>query len=257
MKVLKTQTKIKIFLISFFVIFLLVISGITVEFDLLSLILGMPRLFDFLTSLIKPDLSYISVIFKKLIETLQMAIIGTTISAAISIPFSFLVAGNINANKFFYLSLKTLLNFIRTIPDVVLASIFVSMFGIGIFPGVLSVIFFSFGMMAKLMSEDLEAIDRNQVEGVISVGANMVQVICFSVIPQIIPNFISYILYTFEVNVRVSVILGLVGAGGIGQILIEDIRLGLYPKVSMIILITFITVLIIDFISEKTRAKLV
>ncbi|MEO0202367.1 MAG: phosphonate ABC transporter, permease protein PhnE [candidate division WOR-3 bacterium] len=257
MSVLTFKTKLKIFFISTIFLTFLIISAIVVEFNLIDLIIGIPKIFDFIFSLLRPDISYFPTIIKKLLETVQISILGTTIAVILAFPFSFLASYITSPNKFTYFISKTFMNFIRTIPDIVLASFFVAVFGIGALPGVLAISLFSFGIITKLLSEDIDAVDMNQLEGVESTGANRIQIIYFGIVPQILPNFISYALYTFEVNVRVSVVLGLVGAGGIGQILIENIRLMNYEKVSMIVFITFLAVLVIDYISEKVREKLI
>ncbi|MEO0197895.1 MAG: phosphonate ABC transporter, permease protein PhnE [candidate division WOR-3 bacterium] len=257
MSVLTFKTKLKIFLISFVFFTFLIISALVVEFNIIDLIIGIPRIFDFISALLKPNFSYFLIILEKLLETIQISIVGTSIATIIAFPFSFLASHITSPNKLIYYISKIFMNFVRTIPDIVLASIFVAIFGIGALPGVLAISLFSFGIITKLLSEDIDAIDKNQLEGVSSTGANRIQIIYFGVIPQILPNFISYALYTFEVNVRVSVVLGLVGAGGIGQILIENIRLMNYENVSMIVFITFLSVLIIDYVSEKIRERLV
>ncbi len=256
MSVLTFKTKLKIFIISLLFFSFLIVSAIVVEFNLFNLIFGVGRIFDFLYALMKPNFSYFPIIFQKLMETIKISIIGTTIAVILSFPFSFLATNIVMKNKIIYYFSRIFMNFIRTIPDIVLASIFVAIFGIGALPGILAISLFSFGIITKLLSEDIDAIDKNQLEGVISTGSNTIQMIYFGIIPQILPNFISYSLYTFEVNVRVSVVLGLVGAGGIGQILIENIRLMNYENVSMIVFITFLAVLIIDTTSEKIREKI-
>jgi len=256
MNVLTFKTKLKIFIITFIFLFFLIISSIVVEANLIDLIFGIPRIFDFLSSLLKPNFNYIPIILQKLLETIQISILGTTIAVIFAFPFSFFASSITNSNKITYYISRFFMNFIRTIPDIVLASIFVAIFGIGVLPGILAVSLFSFGIITKLLSEDIDAIDINQVEGVLSVGANNIQTIYFAVIPQILPSFISYSLYTFEVNIRVSVVLGFVGAGGIGQILMENIRLGNYSNVSMIVFITFLAVVLIDYISESIRSRI-
>ena len=255
-RVLTAKTKLKIIAITTLLTVLLIISGILIEFDPIAFIKGIPRGLEFFASFLRPDVTYFKPILAKLIETLQIALVGTTIAAVISVIYSFFASHVTAPNRVVYFIARTIMNVLRTIPDIVLAAVFVAIFGIGALPGVLALIFFSFGIMTKLMSEDIDAVDRGPLEAVRSVGATRTQVIAFAVIPQVVPNFISYILYTFEVNVRVSIVLGLVGAGGIGQILIENIRLFQYDKVSMIILVTFIAVIIIDGFSEYIRKKI-
>ncbi len=257
MSVLTFKTKLKIAIITIIFFSFLIISTSVIEFNLLDLIVGIPRAFDFIISLLKPNFSYFPIIFQKLSETIQISILGTTIAVIFAFPFTFLASITTSPNRIIYYISRIFMNFIRTIPDIVLASVFVAIFGIGAISGILAISLFSFGIITKLLSEDVDAVDRNQIEGVLSTGANNIQVIYFGVIPQILPNFVSYTLYSFEVNVRVSVVLGFVGAGGIGQILIENIRLMNYENVSMIVFITFLAVVIIDYLSEKIRSNLI
>lgn len=149
-----------------------------------------------------------------------------------------------------------ILNFIRTIPDLLLAAIFVAIFGIGPLPGILALTFFSIGLVAKLLYESIESIDPGPLEAMTAVGANKVQWIVYGVIPQVKAHFVSYVLYTFEVNVRAAAVLGLVGAGGIG--LYYDRTLGFlqYKQTASIIIYTLIVVLLIDYISTLLREKL-
>ncbi len=256
-RVVPLSTKLKIYTVSVVVLLLLVLSGYAIEFDPLAFLEGIPNGLAFFLSLLRPDASYIPHVFNKLVETIKMAIIGTTIASLIAIPYSFLASMITTPNRLVYVLSRLIMNVLRTIPDIVLAAVFVAIFGIGALPGILAIAFFSFGVMTKLMSEDVDAVDVGPIEASVASGANRIQTIVFAVVPQVLPNFVSYILYTFEVNVRVSIVLGLVGAGGIGQILIENLRLFQYDKVSLIVLITFVAVILIDTASEEIRKRLV
>src|SRR5690606_17835661 len=131
-----------------------------------------------------------------------------------------------------------------------------AIFGIGPLAGVFALTLFSFGLIAKLTFESIEAIEKGPLEGIAAVGANKLQWIVFGIVPQMLPPFVSYVLFTFEVNVRAAAVLGLVGAGGIG--LYYDRTLGLlqYDKTASIILFTLALVFLIDFLSIKIREKL-
>jgi len=151
---------------------------------------------------------------------------------------------------------RFILNLLRTIPDLLLAAIFVAIFGLGLIPGILALAVFSVGLIAKLTYESLETIDRGPLEAMTSVGASKLQWIAFGVVPQILPHFISYVLYTFEINVRAAAVLGLVGAGGIGLYYEKTLGFLEYDKTNSIILLTLAVVLAIDYFSTKLREKL-
>ncbi|ERJ11309.1 phosphonate ABC transporter, permease protein PhnE [Haloplasma contractile] len=204
-----------------------------------------------------PNLNYVEKVWPKLAETLQMAIIATTFAAIAVIPFSVLGAANVTTNKYLNRSIKFLLNIVRTIPDIILAVVFVALFGIGAFSGIIALTIFSFGILAKLLSESIETIDMNPIDAIYASGANKIQTIWYAVIPQVLPNFVSYALYVFEINVRASIILGLVGAGGIGQLLNERLKWFQYPDVMMIVIVIFVVVILLDVISNRIRRALV
>ncbi|MCF6411132.1 phosphonate ABC transporter, permease protein PhnE [Pseudalkalibacillus salsuginis] len=215
------------------------------------------NVWNMIVQLFPPNWSYAGVVVDKLLETIKMALIATTIAGILCIPFSLLAASNIAQNKFLYNFIKMFLNIMRTIPELILAVVFVGLFGIGVFGGILALIIFSLGILAKLISETIEAIDMNPLEAIRASGGNTLQVIWYAVVPQVLPQFVSFTLYVFEINVRASVVLGFVGAGGIGLILQQQLNFLSYQNVSTIIVITFIVVVIIDYISNKLRGRLV
>ncbi|MBN2504200.1 MAG: phosphonate ABC transporter, permease protein PhnE [Bacilli bacterium] len=204
-----------------------------------------------------PDFSYTPRIMGPLLETIQMAIVGTFIGAIIAIPVSLFAADNFIKNKWLNIPTRFILNIFRTIPALVLASLFVSIFGVGNFPGILALAIFTFGLISKLTYESIEAIDYGQVEAMISVGGTKMTILRYSIIPQVLPQYLSYTLYAFEVNVRAAAVLGYVGAGGIGQIYEYNLAWLRYSRVGMIIIISFLMVLIIDLISSSIRRRLV
>ncbi|MEN2769228.1 phosphonate ABC transporter, permease protein PhnE [Ornithinibacillus xuwenensis] len=203
-----------------------------------------------------PNFSIVSAILDPLFQTIQMAIIATTIAAIITVPLALLSAQNVTTFKPLYVATRTLLNLLRTIPDLVLAVIFVGLFGIGLFPGILALIVFSLGILAKLISETIEAADMNPLEAMRASGANTLQMINFGLIPQVLPQYTSLVLYVFEINIRASVVLGYVGAGGIGLVLNQQIGFYNYPNAMAIIIMIFVVVLVIEYISTKLREAL-
>jgi phosphonate transport system permease protein len=219
---------------------------------------GIPIITDFVfKDLIPPNWGFADKVLPSLIETWNMALLSTTFAAIFALPLSFLASSNINKNKYLYQFVRFGLNTLRTIPDLILAVIFVATIGIGALAGVTALFVFSLGILAKLISETIEAIDPNPLEAIRATGGNVIQVIWYGVMPQILPHFTSYSLYVLEINVRASVVLGYVGAGGIGLVLKHQLTLFRFDNVSTIVLLTFLAVTIIDFISNRVRGRLV
>jgi len=203
-----------------------------------------------------PDWQYANVIVRPLLETIQMAILGTTIGAAFAVPFAVLSASNLIHNRFLRGLTRLFLDLIRTLPDLLLAAIFVAVFGIGSTAGVVTLAIFSFGMVSKLLYEVIETIDMGPLEALTSVGASKVTIIWYAVLPQILNQFVSYFLYTLEINVRASTVLGYLGAGGIGVFLQRSLSEFNYSQTAVIILATLAVVLVIDGVSNHLRRVL-
>ncbi|MED3726515.1 phosphonate ABC transporter, permease protein PhnE [Priestia filamentosa] len=249
--------KVKHILTFILLLLFIYLSGKQVEFSLSSLATGLPNMGDLIVQMVPPNWAYFSNITAPILDTLRMAVLGTTFGALLAIPIALLSARNIFQTKVITIPARFVLNLIRTIPDLLLAAIFVAIFGIGPIPGVFALTGFSLGIIAKLIYESIESIDKGPLEAMTAVGANKVKWIMFGVIPQVLPQYISFVLYTFEVNVRAAAVLGLVGAGGIGLFYEQTLGFFEYDKTSSLIVYTLIVVLIIDYISTKTREKLI
>lgn len=218
---------------------------------------GLPQIWRMVTELFPPNWSYTMETWDRLAETIQMAIIATTISGILCIPISLMASSNIAPNRLIYHITKQFMNVLRTIPDLLLAVIFVGIFGIGVFSGIMALLIFSLGILAKLLSETMESIDPYPLEAIRASGGNTVQVIVYGVMPQILPQYTSYTLYVFEINVRASLVLGFVGAGGIGQLLQRSISYFQYGNAMMVILIIFVAVVVIEYISGRIREAVI
>lgn len=209
----------------------------------------------FLNKLVHPDFSYLPELIDPLIRTLKMSVLGTILGVLLAIPFSFLATTIVTKNTVLTSIIRFLLNVIRTIPNMLLAAIFVSMVGIGEATGVLTIIIFTFGLTSQLFYETIETIDLSALEACESVGANKFKTAIWAVWPQIIPSVISYGFYALEINIRSSTVLGYVGAGGIGVILNTSLGLFKYDRVSLVILMIFVVVMIVDGLSEFIRRR--
>lgn len=253
---IRPPAKTKSVLTGLLILLLLWASADKTDANWLDLWTGMPEMGKLLADMMPPDWAYLDKIIKPMTETIQMAILGTTFGALIAIPVSLLAARNVTSTPFLYYPARFVMNLIRTIPDLLFAALFVAVFGIGPIAGILALTFFSFGLIAKLASESIEAIDPGPLEAMTAVGANRLQLIHFGVVPQALSAFTAYFLYTFEVNVRAAAVLGLVGAGGIGLYIDSTLGLFRYQQTSTIILVTLAVVLGIDYLSTKVREKL-
>ena len=210
---------------------------------------------DILGRMIPPDFSNFESLFFSMLETIEIAILGTFLAIVISIPIALFSARNLAPNFFIFLIARTITIFFRAIPEFIMALILVIAIGFGAMPGVLALGFHTMGFLAKFYAEDIEHVNKGPIEALKSSGASKRQVIAFAIIPQIIPSFIANNLYILDRNVRMATMLGIVGAGGIGYELQSSFRMFEYQRVSAIIIIIFITIFLIDHISSFIRSK--
>lgn len=191
-----------------------------------------------------------------LVETLAIAFLGTLVGAVLAVPLAFLAASNIVSKPVSWLT-RLLLIIIRTIPALVYGLMFIRVTGPGAFAGVLTVGLTSIGMLAKLYVDAIEELDKGVLESMTSIGCSTFEKIRFGIVPQLISMFLSVIIYRFDMNMREASILGLVGAGGIGAPLIFAMRSYKWDQVGSILIGLVVLILIIEFFSNKLRAKLV
>lgn len=225
------------------------------EFSFGDLVTGLPEIGRFLARLWPPDFAELGKIVSLLIETLQMAIIGTLLGAVASLLLSFTAARNI-APRPVYLVSRFVLNVLRSIPELVFALMFVTAVGLGPFAGIMALAIGVIGTMAKIFAEAIEAIDPGPVEAMRAVGAGRAQTVAFAMLPQAMPMITSYTLMLWEGNVRHATILGLVGAGGIGLELTLAMRLYDFGHLLAIIICIVVLVTGIDRLSAFLRARL-
>jgi phosphonate transport system permease protein len=190
-------------------------------------------------------------------QTIQMAILATVLGYGAAFVLAFPAARTLTANRTVVFVCRRLLEFMRTVPQVVLAFILVWPFGIGPLAGILAIAIHTTGALGKLFSELNENADLRPVEGIRSVGGGWVAQMRYGVVPQMLPGFLSYGLLRFEINVRSSTIIGFVGAGGIGQELKRVIGFNIYEEVSAICILILLIVVAIDLLSERVRHRLV
>lgn len=195
------------------------------------------------------------------VQSIALAIMATTFGALLALPLSFLAARNLMGGNpitlVIYVVIRTLLNILRSIESLIFAIVFVVFVGFGPFAGMLAVTLHTIAALAKLYSEVIEGIDFGPIEAMQAVGANWFQIVRYGVVPQIIPPFTAFTIYRWEINVRASTVIGLVGGGGIGFFLIQWINLGDYRAVGATFIAILVVVMTMDFLSARIRAKLI
>jgi phosphonate transport system permease protein len=190
-------------------------------------------------------------------ETLSIALLGTTIGALVALPVSLLAARNIVPSGIFRFPVRRFLDSIRGVDTLIWALVWINVVGLGPFAGVLAIAVSDFGAFGKLFSEAIEAADKKQVEGIRASGGNALHEIRFGLMPQVFPVIAGQVLYFIESNTRSATIIGIVGAGGIGLQLAEQIRVLEWQKVSFLILMILVAVAAIDWISGKLRFAII
>jgi len=230
-----------IFIISLFL--LLALVSIDLKINFITLFSNSLEYFgDIFSRMLPPDFSNFNLLIFSMIETIEIAILGTFIAIILSIPLALLSARNIAPNILIFFIARIITVFFRAIPEFIIAMILVIAIGFGAMPGVLALGIHTMGFLAKFYAEDIEHINKGPVEALESSGASKRQIISFAIIPQIIPSFVANNLYILDRNIRMATMLGIVGAGGIGYELQSAFRMFEYPKVSAIIIIIFITI---------------
>lgn len=210
----------------------------------------------FIKDFLHPNFVDLEDIVLKMIETIQIALWGTVLSIIFGVPAALLCSNNI-APPWIVQPMRRLMDAARAINELVFAILFVAAVGLGPFAGVMALFVHNLGIIAKLFSEAVEAIDPRPVEGIAATGASRLQQIIFGVIPQVLPLWTSFSLYRFETLVRSATVLGIVGAGGIGFIFYESFRSFQYDRASAVIIVVVISVSIIDIISSQLRKRLI
>lgn len=226
------------------------------EVDPGRLIHGLPRLWSWTLRAWPPDFSDLGTLLERAAETLAMATLGTTLGGIIAVPVCFLAAASTAPNRLIYGLARVSLNALRGIDSFVFALLFVAAVGLGPFAGVLGIAVHSAGSIAKLWSEAVETAADGPLEAAMLSGASKPKVLVFALLPDVLPSLVSTLLYVWEFNVRASTVLGIVGAGGIGQELKNNIDLLAFPRVLAILLVILAMVTIIDRSSAWLRGRL-
>ena len=274
----KSLIRKKIFWNIFLIVLLLVgiiLSSKIIDINSSNLLNGIPRLGDYVSQILptletnnlflgskdQGSIAYwyfnLPKYIKLLFETFNMALFATMVGSTLGLFFSFLAAKNISPNSLIFFTIRRILEFFRGVPEIIFAILFVWILGIGPLAGIIAMTIHTTGSLGKLFSEVHENSDNKPIEALKASGGNWISEMRFGLLPQVIPNLISYALLRFEINIRASTILGFVGAGGIGQELYLVINFNYYEEVSAIILLIILTVISIDLFSGYLRKYII
>ena len=209
-----------------------------------------------LKQIFQPDFSYWPKVVTPLMDTIKMSILGSVLGATLALPFSVVASTNINKSALAVSLSRLLLNIVRTLPTLIIAKFAALIFGLGTFAGTVAITVFTFGVVSKMMYEAIETIDMGAFEAMESAGGDKFQSFWTACFPQILPTYLSYCLYSLEMNIRAAAILGYVGAGGLGLLINERVGWRDYHGLGMVLLALFVVVFIIEKTSQYLRKKL-
>ena len=239
-------------------ILLLALTASAVELDLVHIFNAIPRMFSFAGNLlVLPDWQYLPQLAVNMLQTLEMTFLATSIALVVSVPLGVMAAANASPHPLVFHAARNLLTFMRALPELVWALVFVSAVGLGPLPGIMALSFVTVGFMGKFFAESIEVVDPRQIEGVVAHGAGWFQLRTFAYFPQAFPDFAGTVLYILDHNLRAAAILGLVGAGGIGYDLVMAMRMFEYDRLLPIALSIYVVVTALDRVSDQFRRRLI
>lgn len=228
-----------------------------IEIDLRAIARNWSNGSNLLSQMLQPDFTFLPRTIGPMLETLQMALVGAVAAAFVSVPLTLWAAAPTNPNKATRRLVRTVINIVRSVPDLVYATVLVAMIGVGALPGLLTLFLFNLGVVVKLVSEAIDSGDHSYMEAGRAAGGSQLQINRTTALPQSWPLFANQWLYALELNVRISAILGIVGAGGIGRLLDERRAFYAYDDVAVTILEILVVVVLIEFASNSLRKRLV
>jgi phosphonate transport system permease protein len=245
-------------LVAFTVITLLSVSEeLGIGLDIRSLIEDITRGFGILAELVSPNWAFLPRTIQPMLETFKMAVVAAAIGCTVALPVAFLASRLTAPNRAVLSVDRGILSVVRAIPDILYALVFVAAVGIGPLPGIAALVCFNVGVVAKLLSETVDGVDTGPIEAARATGSTRTQLVRWAVFPQVLPAYVAFSLYTFELNIRSSTVIGIVGAGGIGNLLFTQYRFFDWDNVSVIIIELFVVVFLIEMLSIRLRRGLV
>jgi phosphonate transport system permease protein len=221
-----------------------------------ELIAGIPAIVDLLRQMFPPDWSYGLTLGDAVVETLQIGIIATLLSALLAPPLAFLAAKNVSPHPLVYYPVRFVLTIFRGVSELIWALLFVVAVGLGPFAGVIALVIFCVGVIGKLLAEAIEAVDPRPLEAMTAAGASRWRVFLYGAWPQVMPMYLSYCLYYWDHNTRSAVVLGFVGAGGVGYTLFFNLSTYYFEKAMMAMIVLIVMIVVIDRICLHLRKRI-
>jgi len=222
-----------------------------------ELVNGVPPIIELLRQMFPPDWRYGLTLGKAVVETLQIGIIATILAALLALPIAFLAAKNVSPHPLIYYPVRMVLTLFRGVSELIWALLFVVAVGLGPFAGVIALVIFCVGVIGKLMAEAIEAVDPGPLEAMTAAGASRWKVFLYGAWPQVMPMYLSYCLYYWDHNTRSAVVLGFVGAGGVGYTLFFNISTYYFEKAMMAMIVLVVMIVIIDRLCLYLRSKII
>jgi len=220
-----------------------------------ELIGGIAGMIDLLRRATPPAFELFPTVFRPALETIDIAIVGTVCGVVLAIPLAILAAANVTPARPLYYGARAIIALTRAVPDLVWALLFVTAVGLGPFPGALAQSVHSVGMLGRLFAEVIEDMDMGPVEALSLTGASRIQVFTHAVVPGVLPSLLGISLYRLDENLRNSLVLGFVGAGGLGFQLLSAMNLFQYKTVSLLLIVTFLLVMAMERMSAALRRR--
>lgn len=250
--------KMKRFLSLFFFLLIVFWAMRYVNFNFIDLVQSIPIFISFIfVDFFPPNISDLAAYVDPIINTLFISIVVTCISSVLAMLIAFFMAYNTSPHPIFRYTSRGIVTFLRSIPFLLWASLLVAILGVGTLPGIIGLILYGTAFLARVYAESIEEIGSNATEALDAVGSTYLQKVKHAIIPQFLPSFFSWTLFMFEINIRASAILGIVGAGGIGIVIKETMDLFQYAKTSTIITLMIILILVVEFTTNQLRRKLI
>lgn len=233
-------------------------AGLGVKFTLRPLIDDLTRGQDVIAQFFDPNWQILTrpAVSKAFIETFQIAIISSLVGCLLALLLAMLASRVSAPNGVVYQVMKNVLSLVRSLPDIAYGLLFVAFVGVGALAGVLALIIFNIGVAAKLTAESIDAVDRGPIEAIEAGGGTRFQRGRFAILPQVAPNYLSYCFYVFELNIRASVVIGIVGGGGVGQLIYLLLSRLQFGSLSAIVVVVFVIVFVLDRLSRVLRQRL-
>ena len=234
------------------------VAFVDTEFSLDTLVRGWRGIVDFFSQALPPDLSWPDIVRPGLsacLTTFDIGLLGTTLSVPFALALAVVGSRTTSASLVAYQASRWFMSALRAVPEVVYALIFVTAVGLGPFPGVLALVVHNAGVLGKLWSEAMDEVDRGPVEALRTNGASRAQVVLHAVFPSVLPQFLGLLLYRLDVNVRASLVLGLVGAGGVGFLIDQSVNLFRFDQMVTYIALVLIMIIAVDVLSAVVRRR--